>query len=386
MNPAQKAVQTVDRFQRRFPWLAFPLAVWKKFGDDQAGNLAALVAYYAFVSIFPLLLILFTVLEIVLRDHPALKANLESSAVKNYGPLGTDLTQNLGSFHGTGPALVIGILFTFFGARGVANAMQNALNSVWEVPKADRPGFAWASLRSFGLILVVGLGEIATSVLSSFISGGHILPGFAITILATFVSLLFNIGLFWLAFRLAAANVVSWRELRLGAIMGGIVWQILQLVGGYYIGHQLAHSQSLYGATFGIVLGLIAWLYLQAEATLYVAEANVVWVRKLWPRSLAPPPHTEEDVRAYELYAGAEARNKDETIRVAVPGSPGAEKAPASSPAAAQTEAAQTEATGTEATGTEATRTEATRTEPEKSTVSAKRARGEDPHDSGDDR
>ena len=73
MNPAQKAVQTVDRFQRRFPWLAFPVAVWKKFGDDQAGNLAALVAYYAFVSIFPLLLILFTVLEIVLRDHPALQ-------------------------------------------------------------------------------------------------------------------------------------------------------------------------------------------------------------------------------------------------------------------------------------------------------------------------
>ncbi len=369
MNPAQKAVQTVDRFQRRFPWLAFPVAVWKKFGDDQAGNLAALVAYYAFVSIFPLLLVLVTVLEIVLRDHAALATTLENGAVKNYGVLGTSLTSSVKSFHGGGPALVIGILLTFLGARGVANAMQNALNSVWEVPKADRPGFPWSYLRSFGLILVVGLGEIATSVLSSFISNGHLLPGFAIKILVTLVTLLFNIGLFWLAFRLAAAKTITWRDLRLGAILGGIVWQILQLVGGYYIGHQLAHSTSLYGSTFAIVLGLIAWLYLQAEATLYVAEANVVWVRKLWPRSLAPPPHTEEDVRAYELYAEAEARKKDETISVAVPGSPGspgAEKAPASSPAAAQTEA--------------------TRTEPEKSTVSAKRARGEDPHDSGDDR
>ena len=371
MNPAEKAIKLVDRFQRRFPWLAFPVAVWKKFGDDQAGNLAALVAYYAFVSIFPLLLVLITVLDIVLRDHSALKNELETSAVRNYGPLGTDLTSQLGSFHGTGPALVIGILFTLFGARGVANAMQNGLNSVWEVPKADRPGFPWSFLRSFGLILVVGLGEIATSVLSSFISGGHILPGFAFTILATVVSLIFNIGLFWLAFRLAAAKVVTWRELRLGAIMGGIVWQILQLAGGAYIGHQLAHSRSLYGATFGIVLGLIAWLYLQAEATLYVAEANVVWVRKLWPRSLVSPPHTEEDVRAYELYAEAEARNKDETIRVAVPGSPDDGKAPASPPAATNTEAAGTGAT---------------RAEPEKSTVSAERARGEDPHDSGDDR
>jgi hypothetical protein len=122
------------------------------------------------------------------------------------------------------------------------------------------------------------------------------------------------------------------------------------------------------------VLGLIAWLYLQAEATPYVAEANVVSVRKPWPRSLAPPPHTEEDVRAHGLYAKAEARNKDETISVAVPGSPGEqgdEKAPAGSPAAARTEA---------------TPTEAARTEPEKSTVSAKRARGEEPYDSADDR
>ena len=365
MNPADKAIKLVDRYQQRFPWLAFPVAVWKKFGDDQAGNLAALVAYYSFASIFPLLLVLVTVLNIVLRDHPALAKELEHGAVKNYGALGTYLTSSVHSFNETGPALVIGILLTFFGARGIANAMQNALNSVWEIPKADRPGFPWSYLRSFALILVVGLGEIATSVLSGFIGGGHVLPGFAIpilaTLLATLVTLLFNIGLFWLAFRLATAKAISWRELRLGAIMGGIVWQILQLVGGYYIGHQLAHSQSLYGSTFGIVLGLMAWLYLQAEATLYVAEANVVWARKLWPRSLAPPPHTAEDVRAYQLYAEAEARKKDETVSVTVPGRPDDEKMPVGSPAT-------------------------TRTEPETPAASGPQARGEDPHDPGDDR
>ncbi len=363
MSSAKKAIKIVDRNQQRYPWLAFPIAVWKKFNDDQAGNLAALVAYYAFASLFPLLLVLFTVMDIVLRDHPALKANLESAAVKNYGTLGSDLTSQLGSFHETGPALVIGILLTFFGARGVANAMQNALNSAWEVPKAERPGFPWSYLRSFGLILVVGLGEIATTVLSGFISGGDILPGFVITILAATVTLIFNIGLFWLAFRLAAAKSVTWRELRLGAVLGGIVWQLLQLIGGYYIGHQLAHSRSLYGATFSIVLGLVAWLYLQAEATLYVAEANVVWVRRLWPRSLAPP-HTEEDVRAYQLYAEAEARKADETVSVSLPGPPDDAKPPEKPAGSAATSGS----------------------EPGKSAVSVHQARGEDPHDSGDDR
>ena len=393
MNPAKKAVQTVDRFQRRFPWLAFPVAVWKKFGDDQAGNLAALVAYYAFVSIFPLLLVLFTVLEIVLRHHSALAKELEDGAVKNYGALGSSLTQSIHSFNGTGPALVIGVLLSFLGARGVANAMQNALNSVWEVPKADRPGFPWSWLRSFGLILVVGLGEIATSVLSSFIiSRGHLLPGFAITVLATIVTLLFNIGLFWLAFRLAAAKTITWRDLRLGAIMGGIVWQILQLVGGYYIGHQLRHSTSLYGSTFAIVLGLIAWLYLQAEATLYVAEANVVWVRKLWPRSLAPPPHTEEDVRAYELYAEAEARNKgrDHQRGRSWPSRRGESASELTRCRADRSRADRSRAgpkpRGPKPRGPKPRGPKPRRTEPEKSTVSAKRARGEDPHDSGDDR
>lgn len=364
MNPAEKAIKLVDRFQQRLPGLSFVVAVWKKFGDDQAGNLAALIAYYAFVSIFPLLLILFTVLNIVLRDHQALQKQVVSSALANYPGFGSLLQNSIKSFHETGAALVFGIILTVLGTRGVANAIQNALNSVWEVPKATRPGFPWSWLRSFGLILVVGVGEILTSVASGFISSASFLPGFALKAAATAVTLVFNIGLFWLAFRLATAKAISWRELRLGAILGGIVWQVLQLLGGYYVTHQIVHSRSLYGQTIGVVLGLIAWLYLQAEATLYVAEANVVWVRKLWPRSLAPPPHTEEDIRAYELYAQAEARQADETVKVAVTDLPRDEKM-------------AERAGGAPGTGS---------APPAPPAVSAGKARGEEPHDSGDDR
>jgi membrane protein len=319
MNPAEKTLRHVDQLQQRHPWLAFPVAVWKKFGDDQAGNLAALIAYYGFVSIFPLLLVLVTVLDIVLRDNTALRKKVVQSALADYPGFGQTLSSAVHGLNQTGPALAVGLLLTFLGARGVANAMQNALNSVWEVPKASRPGFPWSWLRSFGLIFVVGGGAIATSVLSGAIGGaGHVLPGFAVKVAATAVSLAVNIGLFWLGFRLATAKVVSWRDLRLGAIIAGCAWQILQLLSGYFISHQLAHSNSLYG-TFGVVLVLIAWLYLQAEATLYAAEANAVLVHRLWPRSLAPPPHTAEDVRALRLYAEAEERDKEVPVSVAVP-------------------------------------------------------------------
>ena len=358
MNPAEKAIRFVDRFQQRLPGLSFVVGVWKKFSDDQAGNLAALIAYYAFVSLFPLLLILFTVLSIVLRDNQHLQDQVIGWALTDYPGFATLLTNSIKSFHETGVALVFGVILTVLGTRGVANAIQNALNSVWEVPRENRPGFPWSWLRNFALILVVGVGEISVSVGSGFISTATFLPGFALKAASTAVTLVCNIGLFWLAFRLATASAVTWRDLRLGALAGGVVWQILQLVGGYYITHEVVHSRSLYGQTIGVVLGLIGWMFLQAEATLYVAEANVVWVRRLWPRSLAAPPQTKEDVRAYELYAQAQDR-KGETVTVDVTSLPDTEHGSEKMPQGAGADGAP---------------------------VSSRPARGEDRHDSGDDR
>ena len=358
MNAAHRAIRAIDRFQQRRSGLAFPVAVWKKFSDDQAGNLAALISYYAFLSIFPLLLILFTVLNIVLRDHKALQDRVISGALTDYPGFDSLLRDSIKSFHETGPALVFGVLLTVLGTRGVARAIQNALNSVWEVPRSERPAFPWSWLRNFALILVVGVGEISVSVGSGFISTATFLPGFALKAASTAVTLVCNIGLFWLAFRLATASAITWRDLRLGALAGGVVWQILQLVGGYYITHEVVHSRSLYGQTIGVVLGLIGWMFLQAEATLYVAEANVVWVRRLWPRSLAAPPQTKEDVRAYELYAQAQDR-KGETVTVDVTSLPDTEHGSEKMPQGAGADGAP---------------------------VSSRPARGEDRHDSGDDR
>jgi membrane protein len=315
MEKIKRLIRAADRAQQARPWLAVPVATWKKFGDDQAGNLAALIAYYAFASIFPLLLVLVTVLDIVLKNDASLRNQVLNSALSQYPVIGTQLTTNVHGLHKTGLALVIGLLLTFFGARGVANAMQNALNSVWEVPMARRPGFPWAILRSLGLIVVIGPGIIATIVLSSVAGGtGHVGGPFA-RIAAIAVSLVLNIGLFWVGFRLATAKEVAFRDLRLSAILAAVAWQILQLVGGYFIGHQLA-SNSAYGA-FAVVLGLLAWFYLQAQLTLYMVELNVVRARRLYPRSVMAPPLTKADLEAYQLYAEAGQRRPDVEIEVA---------------------------------------------------------------------
>ncbi|HTX27047.1 MAG TPA: YihY/virulence factor BrkB family protein [Streptosporangiaceae bacterium] len=318
INAVHRAVRAADDLQQRHAWLAVPVAVWKKFGDDQAGNLAALIAYYAFVAIFPLLLVLVTVLDIVLRNDAGLRLRVLNAALTQYPVVGADLVHSIGRLHGTGFALVIGLLGTFIGARGVASALQNALNSAWEIPFDRRPGFPWSWLRSFAMMFVIGVGFIVTTSLTTLAGGaGRVLPGFGAHVLAVVVSLALNFGLFWLGFRLGTAREVTWKQLRLGAVMSAVVWQVLQTFGGYFLSHQLAHASPLYG-TFALVLGLVAWFYLQAELTLYAVEINVVRAYRLWPRSVAPPPYTEQDHRAYQLYAKVEQRHKDMDIMVGV--------------------------------------------------------------------
>jgi uncharacterized BrkB/YihY/UPF0761 family membrane protein len=173
---------------------------------------------------------------------------------------------------------------------------------------ARRPGFPWSWLRSVALILVIGLGLIGTTILSGIAAGaGRVLTGAGASLAALVVSLALNIALFWLAFRIGTAPEIGWRQLWLGAVLGGAVWQVLQAIGGYFVSHQLAHASPEYG-TFAVVLGLMAWLYLEAELTLYAVEANVVRAYRLWPRSIAPPPYTKQDRHAFRLYERAAER------------------------------------------------------------------------------
>jgi membrane protein len=302
MNAVTRIVGAVDQFQQRRPFLAFPVAVLKKFTDDQAYNLAALIAYYGFIATFPMLLVFVTVLDIFLRNDPQLRSTLIDSALAHYPVIGDQIKNNLGTVSSTGLPLAVGILVLLFGARGVARAMSNALFEIWGIPRKQRPAFPVSLLYQLALVLTVGTGFVVTTTLSGVAAGvGHLLTGAGGHVFAVAVSLVLNVGAFWLAFRLATAFKVGWRDLRYGAAIAAVVWQVLQVAGGYVISHQLQRTSSLYGA-FGVVLGLLAWLYLQAMVTLYAAEVDVVLVRRLWPRTLGadgqePEPRDEMEAQ-----------------------------------------------------------------------------------------
>ncbi len=311
MNPIERTARKIDAVQQRNRWLAFPFAVVKKFGDDQAGYLAALIAYYGFFSVFPLLLVFVTILGLILGGSSHLAHTIQTSALGQFPVIGEQI--RVASLHGSTTALVVGILTALWAGMGVTQAAQNAMNEVWDVQKKDRPNFWISRLR--GLIMLAILGTFV--ILSTFLSGlaASVGTGLAVRVLTTAASLVVNVALFMISFRVLTRKQLTWGDVLPGAVFGAVVWTALQVLGTYYIQHQVAGARSTYGA-FAIVLGLLVWIYLGAQVTLYAAEINVVRKERLWPRSLMQPPLTEADKHTYRRQAQAEVQRPEEDVDV----------------------------------------------------------------------
>ncbi len=313
MNPVEKVVRRIDAAQQRRRPLAFPYAVVKKFGDDQGGNLAALLTYYGFLSLFPLLLVFTTVLSMVLRNSPDLQQRILHSALTQFPIIGDQIQRNVHSLPASGVALAIGIAGSLYGGLGVLRATETAMNTVWNVPRKHWPNFLFSVARAFIMLLVFGFVTLLATLLSAVGTGTSVSMG--LKVLGLGGSLLLNLVLFLAVFKILTTVDVSWKDVMPGAVTAAVTWTALQAVGGYFVGHQLKGSSELYGF-FGVVLALLAWIYLGAQITIYAAEINVVKLRRLWPRSLVQPPLIEADQQALRHYAKQEERRPEESIDV----------------------------------------------------------------------
>jgi len=319
MNQIERRIRHLDAWQQQHRFPAFAFAVFKKFGDDQAGNLVGLLTYFAFLATFPLLLALSAILGLVLKGNPSLQASIQTSALAEFPIIGTQLSSQIGisSLGHSAPAFIIGIVGAILGGRGLGNALQNTLNTLWNVPKVVRPGFPSNYLRTFGLLGLLGVGTIVTTAAASLVGAGHMLglSGVPIKTLAFALSTAIDIGLFFAAFRIAAAKIVATRDLLLGAILSSIAWQILLSLAGIIISHELKYAQAVAGF-FSVVLGLLAWFGLQATVMVYAIEADVVRAHHLWPRSITQPPLTPADKKYLLEITTVEQRRPEQKITV----------------------------------------------------------------------
>ncbi len=331
-------VERVDAYQREHSWFGFPLAVIYKFADDRGPHLAGLVTYYGFVSLFPMLLIFFSLLGFFLHGNAHLQSQLVDSALANFPIIGPQLRHNVTNIRGSGIGLAAGIVGTVYGATGAMQAAQAGFNRIYGVARNEQPNPLKGRLRSLGLMLLLGAGVLLSSAIATILGTPNPIAarlGLALRSLGYLLTFTLNVGLFTAAFQLLTARDLRLRDVIRGGIVAAGAWLVLQTVGNSYLAHRLDHAESAYG-TFGVVLAAIAWIYVEALVLMFAAEINVVRAYRLWPRALLTPftdavDLTVADQRSYTMYAATERFKGFQTIttrfKPAAPDDPGHDSA-----------------------------------------------------------
>jgi uncharacterized BrkB/YihY/UPF0761 family membrane protein len=278
-----------------------------------------LLTYYGFVSLFPLLLLLSTALGFILSGDHRLQQEVLTSALHQFPVIGGDLARPKRLGGGT-VGLIVGILGSLYGGLGVAQAFQYAMNTVWGVPRNNRPNPFRARGRSLLLLATAAVAVMSTTVLSILGGGGAGALGASTRFLVLAASVVISAAVSIFAFRFAAARRLSVRDVAPGAIGAAAIWQLLQSFGVIYVRHVVKHATAT-NAVFAIVLGLLAFLYITATGVLLCAEINVVRVNRMHPRSLLTPftdnvTLTTGDRRAYSRQAKAQRSKGFEHVDV----------------------------------------------------------------------
>jgi YihY family inner membrane protein len=293
-----------------------------KFFDDQGGYLAAVLTHYALIAILPLLLIASSVLGFVLQGHPTLQHDILTSALAQFPIIGDQLGRPEG-IQGSTSAVVVGSLAATYGAIGLGQAAQNAVNTVWAIPRNSRLNPLLSRLRSLVWLVLAGFALVSIAVLSSLgshleVFGNGLGGGVRWVVLAATVAV--NSIVLALMMRLSMPHKPRLREVLPGAAVIAVLWQLLQVLGGVYVSHVIAHASQMNGV-FAVVLGLVALLYLASVMAMLGLETNVVLAKRLYPRALLTPftdavDLTDADRRVYREYAQAQRHKGFEQVHV----------------------------------------------------------------------
>jgi membrane protein len=280
----RRLLERVDGWQRRHALGGFPVAVVKKFTEDRASSLAALVAYYAFFSLFPLMLAFVSILGFVLEGNPELRQDVVDSAVARIPVIGPQLQGQLQPLTGSGMALAIGLIGALWAGLGVTVALGRAFAEIWDVPRVEQPNGLKARGRGFVVLVILGVTLIASTVVTGLAIGGGIGPA-AERGAAVLGALAANVVLFTTVFAILTPETPRIRDLLPGVGVAALGALALQSLGGWYVDLTITDASAIYG-TFALVIGLLSWFFLIAHVLLIAAEVNVVRHWRLWPRSV----------------------------------------------------------------------------------------------------
>jgi membrane protein len=293
-----------DRVQRRHGVLGFPYAVIKKYGDDEGGREAALMTYYGFLSIFPLLLLGVAVLSRVLADNPELRQRLITATIP--AALRSTVENSLAAMPTSTVPFIVGLIGLLFSGTGVVFSAYQTLNHVAAVPRRLRAGFWSRYIRVFGMLATLLLGAVAVGALTVVVTA---LPGVpeAERAAAVLGSAVVIFAVLLLGARLLLARPAPVRALWPAAVLGSVAVTIALNLGAPLLARLVTKAGPVYGS-FATVAGMFALLYLVNQALVYAAEVAAVRYARLWPRALDVNRPTAADVRVMTLLAREQER------------------------------------------------------------------------------
>jgi YihY family inner membrane protein len=312
MKFVKRLLARVDEWQRRSGVVAPAYGVVKKFNDDNMNQYVTALGWYGFVSIYPLLLVAVTVLGFI--GVSSLGQGLVET-LHHFPVVGAQFNPALPShnLHGSVFGLIAGLVGLIYGAQGVTQTAQQAMGQVWNVPQIDLPSFIARLLRSFAALGIIGGSFVINAVAATFVTGAG--TNFVLRAVLLVAMLVVNVALFLAAFRVLTPGTVTFRGLLPGVCIGALGFTLLITVGSGLIAHEVRNSSATYGQ-FGVVIGLVGFLFLLAKISLYGAELNPVLARHLWPRALVSSNPTDADKKVLSDIAHEDQRRMDEVIGV----------------------------------------------------------------------
>jgi YihY family inner membrane protein len=295
-----RLIDAIDRVQRRHRVPAVAVAVIKKYGEDEGRRVAAAIAFYGFFSLFPLMLVLVSVLGIALRGNDHLRQRILDTALAQFPIVGNDIKQNVGVTSGSVVAAVIGVVGALVAGSAAFLTLQQALDLVWGVPRPKRGGQLARRLRAVVGVALVGVALLGLTIVTSVLAGVRGPFGLLGRILLAVATVVVIAALFAAVFRVLTHAHVTWSAVLPGSLMVGIGWVVLGAIGGFYITRVVQGASDTYGL-FAVVIGLLSWLLLLAQLVIVAAELNVVLAEGRWPRALREegPPTDSPQAREH---------------------------------------------------------------------------------------
>jgi membrane protein len=277
--------------------------------EDKASQLGASLAFYSVLSIAPLVIIVLSIAALFF-DEKAATTQFLGQMNELVGKEGAEaiatMIQNAKKPATGTIATILAIGTLLFGASGVFGQLQDAMNTIWEVPPKKSGGF-WGTIRSrflsFAMVLGTGFLLVASLLLSTAIAAvggemGHRWPALeplthltngVVTFLAVTV-------LFALIFKLLPDAKVAWRDVWIGALATAVLFTIGKLLIGLYLGKSAVGSA--YGAAGSLVV-LLVWIYYSAQILFFGAELTQAYAKRVgsWKESESRQPAAAASLR-----------------------------------------------------------------------------------------